>query len=614
MDTAKRAIRRLALIGWLALCGGAVLPARPAWADAPPERVLPESTVFLLKLNDVKNFRESFRASHFGQLWNDPAMKDFKEDLVRKVEDATKVLKDQVGFSLRELLELPQGSIAVAALGRDDPKLPVAGAVLADVGENRDKMSELLNRLTKHAEEAGAKVSQEAFNGLTLHIVHFTEKDEEKPKDQEKEKNEDKSTPPPPVVWTQAEGRFFFGTDVEVVKDLTAHREGRDNALAANESFVKTQAKTDSAKAQLVWFLDVARLVKMLVKASAKGNDGQAQQTEVLVETLGLKGLKSAGGCFTFGTGNYDSLSKTFFLAPKPVQGLLKIFSFPPAVLRPEAWVPATVATYQTMSWDLDNAYEAINEVVNNFQPGMLNILEQQLVGPNGGQPLNFQKDFFGPLGNRITLISDFKKPIKEDSQRMLLGVALEDARAFQNTLSRVLEITQAAPRKREFQGTTIYDLDMPNLPQPNGANVQVKPFSFAIAKDTFFVTSDTTLLEQVLRPGNAMLSDNAGFQTIVKEIPERVSGMSFVRRDESARLTYDLIKSGQLDKALQQAMGAPGGPRRPQLPPIGKMLATEKLPEFSALAKYLTATGSYSVMDDDGFLMTGFTLRRSGP
>ncbi len=302
------------------------------------------------------------------------------------------------------------------------------------------------------------------------------------------------------------------------------------------------------------------------------------------------------------------------FLAPKPVQGLLKIFSFPPAGLRPESWVPATVASYQTMSWDLDNAYEAINEVVNNFQLGMLNILEQQLVGPNGGQPLSFQKDLFGPLGNRITLVTDFKKPIKEDSQRMLLGVALDDTRTFQNTLNRIFEIVQAAPRKREFQGTTIYDVDMPNLPQPNGGNMPLRSISFAIAKDTFFVTSDTTLLEQILRPGNASLSDNASFQSIVKEIPERVSAMSYVRRDESARLTYELVKTGQIDKAIGQAMGGPRGPRQEQIPPIGKIIATEKLPDFSVVAKYLGATGGYSQMDDDGFLMTGFTLRRSGP
>ncbi len=312
----------------------------------------------------------------------------------------------------------------------------------------------------------------------------------------------------PPVVWTQSESLFFLRhADIEVVKDLTAHREGRDNSLAGNESFTKTAGQDRGrARPRSSGSSTSRSSSSSLVKASASGNEGQAQQNEVLIETLGVKGLKSVGGCFTLGTGNYDSLSKTFFLAPKPVQGLLKIFSFPPVALRPESWVPATVASYQTMSWDLDNAFEAINEVVNKFQPGMLNLLEQQLVGPNGGQPLDFQKDFFGPLGNRITLVTDFKKPIKEDSQRMLLGVALEDAKAFQNTMNRLFEIAQAAPQKREFQGTTIYDVDMPNLPNPNGGNAQIKSISFAVAKDTFFVTTDTTLLEQILRPGNATL------------------------------------------------------------------------------------------------------------
>jgi len=214
-------------------------------------------------------------------------------------------------------------------------------------------------------------------------------------------------------------------------------------------------------------------------------------------------------------------------------------------------------------------------------------------------------------------LISDFKKPIKEDSQRMLLSVALEDSKAFQATLNRVFEITQGAPKKREFQGTTIYDVDLPNMPNPNAAGAQ--PFkgqvSFAVAKDSFFVTTDTALLEQILRPGSATLEENAGFQSIVKEMPERVSGMSFVRPDESAHLLYDLIKSGQYEKAMQQMLGANArGPRPQQIPPIGKVIANEKLPDFSAVAKYLSLSGSYSLMDDDGFTMTGFTLKRQGP
>src|SRR5262249_14898611 len=147
----------------------------------------------------------------------------------------------------------------------------------------------------------------------------------------------------------------------------------------------------------------------------------------------------------------------------------------------------------------------------------------------------------------------------------------------------------------------------------PAGAPAAIKgSVSLAIAKNTFFVTTDTTLLEQVLRPGGSSLAENAAFQSVAKEVPERISGMTYVRPNEQARVSYDLLNSGQFEKAfLQQAV--PAGRLR-GLPPLAKFIPSEKLPEFSVVAKYLSSGGSYSVMDDDGFTMTGFTLRRSGP
>jgi hypothetical protein len=614
MHTAERAIRRLALIGWIGLLGLTGLLGVPARAATAPERIVPDTTILLFKLNDAKSFREAFRASQYGQIWNDPGLKDFREELSLRLEDAGKELKERIGVSIKELIEIPQGTVALAAIGREDPKLPVAGVLILDAGENEKKLVEVLSKANKQAEETGAKSSMESFNGLTIHIIQFPPG---KPKDvKEKAADPDKLPPAPPLVWTNAGSQFFIGSDVEVVKDLAAHRDGRDNALAGTESFIKTQAKTDSSKAQVTWFIDLAKVVKLLVKAGSRGGDAEGQQTEVLVQELGVNGLKSVGGSFALGTGGYDSLSKTFFLAPKPVQGLLKIFAFPPMILRPESWVPATVASYQTLSIDLDNAFTAINDLVNKFQPGMLQVFEQQLVGPQGGQPLSFQNDLFGPLGDRVTIISDFKKPIKDDSQRVLLAIALEDSKAFQNTLTRVLEIAQAAPQKREFQGTTIYDFPI-NLPNPNGVGGNVQglkgPISLAIAKEALFVTTDTTLLEQVLRPGNAGLADSTTYQTVAKEYPEKASAITYVRPNESFQLSYDLIKNGQIEKAVQQAAAAGGGGGR-DLGKLGKLFPTDKLPDFSVISKYLSLGGGFSVTDEDGFTMTGFTLRRSNP
>src|SRR5262249_32599471 len=146
----------------------------------------------------------------------------------------------------------------------------------------------------------------------------------------------------------------------------------------------------------------------------------------------------------------------------------------------------------------------------NMFQPGIVDVLQQQLVGPNGGEPLKFKQDIFDPLGDRITIISDFKKPIRDDSERMLLAVALEDTKAFQNTLNNLIELTGGQPRKREFQGTTIYGFESPAMPDPNAGaggagpgNAKPRgPVSVAIAKNTLFISSEQTLLEQVLRGG----------------------------------------------------------------------------------------------------------------
>ena len=182
-------------------------------------------------------------------------------------------------------------------IGRDDPKLPAAGVLIADAGENQKKLEEVLERASKQAEEAGAKVAKESFNGLTLHIVQPPKKEAEK---DDKDK---KSLPVRPLVWTNAGSLFFIGSDVEVVKDLAAHRDGRDNSLAATESFTKTQAKTDSSKAQAIWYLDVAKIVKLVIKANAKENDAQAQQTDVLASELGVYGLKSVGGSLSLGIG-----------------------------------------------------------------------------------------------------------------------------------------------------------------------------------------------------------------------------------------------------------------------------------------------------------------------
>ena len=589
MRTPLRAAFRLALTGCLGLAAVSA-PATTSRA-ADPEKTLPDSTLFFFKVKNVAELRDSFKQTSFGNLLADPAMKPLKDDAAVKIEESSKEIKAKLGVTITELLSLPQGAATVAVVSKSDPKIPVALLISADAGQNQAKMLELMTKSTEQAKQADSKVGTESYKGLTLHIV-------QPPRDGDK--------PNPPLVWTNAGSVFHIATDLDALKDVISHADGRSDALASVDAFVKTKAKLGDAP--IAWFLDINKAVKLLVKIG-QAQAGGGQNLEPMLQITGINGLKAASGTFGFNSGAYDSVGKLYFLAPAPTQGILKLFMMPPTSLRPEPWVPATVASYYSVSWDLDGAYNALNDLVNQFQPGMLQVLQQQLVGPNGGEPIDLQKDIFGPLGNRLTVLSDFKKPIKDDSQRFLFGISVTDAKKFQSSLNKIIEIAGGAPAKRDFLGTTIYDFKLPEMPNApaGGDNNPLKngTASMAIAKDTLFVASEPAVLESVLRGGGSPLSDNPEFQAVAKQIPSRSSSLSYAKSDEAARASYDSIKSGEFEKQFKAA---------PNAPDLSKFFDRSKLPDFSVFAKYLTASGGFGLMEDDGVTFTNFTLRKGNP
>ncbi len=585
MRTSLRAAFRLALAGGLALAGLSLAPSVGRAATA-PEKTLPPSTFVFVKVDNASQLRKAFSASQMGQLLADPALKPMKDQLSAALEEPNQKLKQAVGVTIPELLELPEGTVVLALVSRDDPKLPFALLLSADAGAKSDTMDDVMNRATKEAEGSGSKVATEDFQGTQLHIIKGQEADA------------------PPLVWAKQGTLFRIGSDVEALKDLISHAEGRDESLASNELFGEVSKRVGD-NAQVRWFLDLSQVFRLVTQA-ATNNGANGEQIAAQLQILGINGLKAIGGSFSFNEGDFDSVSKTFIYSPGPLQGLLKIFQMPAVDLKPQPWVAANVASYQTLSWDLDGAWNAINELLDMFAPGVVDQVQKGLSGPNG-EGLEFKRDLFGPLGNRLTLVSDFKKPVTEKSQRLLLGVALDDAKAAQNTLNKIFALANASPKKREFQGTTIYDFDLP--PEAAQNSGIAGPISLTIAKNHLFVSSEPSILEQALRSGGPSLADSPEFQALTKHFPTTSSTLSYQRPEEQARMLYNMIQSGQLQEQLKQAQA-----NDPNAPKLDKLLDPKMLPDFSVFEKYLSQGGGYGTMTQDGLMLTRFTLRKANP
>lgn len=572
----------------LALC--APLTSR---ADTPVEQTVPDSTIAFIKVKNVADLRQALKQTNLGQMFQDEAVKPVLDSAFGRIESTNANVKESLGLTLREILDLPQGTVSLSVMAQDNPKTPVAVYITADAGKNDAKMAELMAKLTKLAEEKGGKVSTDTFQSLALTTIITPNVN-----------NGDGQSTQMPLSWVRKDTTYHIANNADVLKEILSKGATRDDSLGKNEQFAKVVSKV-GGDSQGMMYVDITQLVKLASKA-ADAQGGNAQQVEAMLQILGVNNVKAFGGSINFAKDSFDTVTKGFLYTPGPPQGLLRLFQMPRVELRPEAWVPAAIASYQTLSWDLDGFYEGLNDLVNMFQPGSLAAIEQQLVGPEGGEPIKFQKDIFGPLGDRVSVITDIKKEGGPNSQKMLFAVALEDAKAFQNTINRILAIANIQPKKREFQGNTIYDVEI-NLPEGGPQSPLSGPLSMTIAKESLFISTDAAMLEQVLRGGGQSLADSTAFQAMVKQLPEKSSSLSYSRSDQSARATYEMLKSGEFQQAIDAA--AVGG--RPA-PKVKELVDLEKLPDFSVFAKYLSNTAGYWQMEEDGLTMTSFSLRKS--
>jgi len=560
------------------------------------EESLPKNTLVFARITNAKALREAFKATQFGQMINDPALKSIRDEVAKNLEKMSAEVKNTAGASLESLLEMPTGEMILAVVPKSDEKVPAGFYASLDAGESDAAFAEALGKLVKFGTEKGAKVSSETFNNVSISVISSEIKGD----------NGEvmKST----FAVAKTGTIYHVAESADTLKSVIKGA-GADN-LATLDDFKKAAAKT-GANSQIRYFANVPSILKIGIRAASANVDNaavDAQQIESIVSMIGLNGLKAISGSITLNDTKFEAVASTTLHLNKPTEGLLKVFTLKPSKMEPESWVPANVTSYQSLGWDFDTAYTAINEIANMFSPGILNVLEQQLVGPNGGEPLSFQKDIFGPMGSRVTIISDVVKPIKEDSQRMLFGVALDDSAAFGKTLLKLFELAGQEPKKREFQGTTIYDIE-PDLPAAGGVNIDSGKLSIAIAKDTLFVTSNVTLLESVLRGGYEKLADSAAYKTVAKNFPASTATISFTATEESARATYEMLRLGTLERAAEAAAG-----QLPGAPNVDLPFDPKKLPDFSVFAKYLTNGGGYSVTDEDGVTSTQFLIRKSGP
>ncbi len=308
-----------------------------ARAERPPAaKLLPQNTVAVFSIADTPDLARRYKNTSAGRMSQDPQLKPLIGQLYGAIIEATAELEEQIGLSLTELLEIPQGEITVALVAPEEA--PLAVVVLLDTGNQLSNARKLIDRLTAMLDQSKAIKLEETIAGTKISVY-----DGVGPENRQ-------------VAYFEKDATIVLGTDLGVLKGILAAWDGgNEDPLAENRSFAAVMQRCRGPRnepPQVIWYADPIELIRTI------GSENTGVRVAVaMFPALGLDGLTAAGGSLTMDTEQFESVMHAHLLLENPRSGVLKMIALESGDVTPEPWVPADVATYMTVHWDVQKTY-----------------------------------------------------------------------------------------------------------------------------------------------------------------------------------------------------------------------------------------------------------------
>lgn len=580
----------------------ALLAPRPATAQdkTPGPKLLPKTVYLYASAPDVNTLKERIKGSAFGAMLKDPKLQPTYDQIKEKTAEAGGKVEQELGVSLGDLLKIPAGELSVGVFDVPGSTDGGIGIVLVlDYGANESTVKTLLEKAEAALEKNGAKRTTQEFEGTEI-VVYTKEGGADTATGDDLDIEGDDKTGSPvkanTVAWFQKDGRFVWGNGAAPLEAVLARWDGKHaDTLASNEVFAYVAEKTrnDDRDPIVTWYVDPIGAFQAFA-TRAPGGPQPLQMATAFLPMLGLTKVKALGGSVDVATKDFDTVTKAFLYVEQPATGVLGVFTFPPTELAPPEWVPESAAMYMGANWDVPAAVQAVKTLVDTFQgPGAFDqMMNRAANSPNA--KIHPQKDLLDQLTGRLDMVN-FPANVPRNApaggppvaqQPAVIAVGVKDEAKMKDLLNRLSQ-TQGFPgKKRDFQGTTIYELPMPN---PAGGQATM---AFAAAKSSLIFATDPTRMEEILRSGGAApLAQSGDYKAIAERMPDKVSMVSYSDQRDQLKTIYEALRSGQFGQQLEG-------------------FDFSVLPAFEDISKYFRSSGSYALPDENGAMFVSFSLK----
>ncbi len=597
-----------------------------AIAELPPaEKLLPNDTLVLLTTPEVTKFCDAFKTLPQSRLWNDVAMKPFREKFTSKFKaDLVVPLEKELGIKFSDYQNLAQGqfTFALTQNGWQGKTNESPGWIF--LLDTKDKSSILKTNLTRLKEkwvESGKQIKAEKIRDLEFTTLITStdvladllgkilpsgtgESDEPKPPGRKLE-----------ITIGQSGSLLLVGNALNVIEKVLAHQSGGLAPSLAEEAAYAANHNSMLRDAPFYFWVNVKPLVEIFTRQAAnKPSDNPlAPKPEKLVASTGIGNLKTIA--FSYRIADAGTAMQLSLGVPEANrQGLFKMLVAESKEASPPTFVPADATKFIRWRLNLPKAWTGLEEMLTDISPavgGAFKLIFES-AGKDKDPNYDLKKELLANLGDDLInyerksaagALTDLASP----PSIYLLGSATPDKLASAFKVGMTL-LSPTPLEEREFLGRKIYKMP----PSPLLSNDPKKPgrnLNFSASGGYLAFSSDVAMLEEFLRSSDTKakaLSEITGF----KEAAEKVGGtgaglFGYHNRTEEMRATFTALKNQSVTLADLLKNPAIAAKTPAEVKKINEWADFSLLPSYDNVSKYFY----YSVYGG-AFNANGFTMK----
>jgi len=613
-------------------------------AVPPPEKLLPDDTLVMFTVPDYAKLRDIYQKSPQRQLWDDPAMKPFREKLVSKwKEEFVKPLEHDLDIRFDDYTSLPQGQITFAITqngwGGKDEESP--GVLL--LMDSKDKSGQLKTNLAdlhKKWVDGGKKIKTEKLRNIEFSVLPMSSNDVPKtlkkfmpqPMEVQELPAEGETKKPAPkneLIIGQADSLLIIGSSTKVVEKVIAALTGGSAPTLSEQASYAANHLALFRDSPIYGWVNVKSFMDIITrKSSAKGDSAPDAMgmfnPEKLLAATGFGAVKTLA--VNYQNSNDGDLIQLFLSAPESSrQGILKILAGEPKEYTSPSVVPADVVRFQRWRLDGQKAWATLEKILTDISPqtpySLNSLLDMATARAKEKDPdFDAKKNLIGNLGDDMISYEKAARgtDLKSSPSLFLLGVKNPDqfAAALKTIFSFVSP--QGGPSaEREFLGRKIMTVPIPALPFSMGESTKSsgpRTLSYAASSGYIAMSTDASMLEEYLRSSESKakaLKETPGLTEAAQKVGGKGTGLfGYENQVETMRTQLEMLKK---DSGSATNVGSLG-----LLPGMFGMATPEKnfkdwmdfslLPNFDKVSKYFNFTVYAGSATVDGLSFKMFT------